>query len=83
MNIEYIGNCSTPCIAKVAELPGRKASYKKACKAIKEQYPSIYNDLALDFYNPWEDQTKYIMHGKDKYLCLVHSQIEYLFLIRP
>lgn len=82
MTIEFVGTCSDPHIAKIAEIPGRKASYKKLCKEIKKQYPELHHSIALDFYNPWEDQTKYIKHNGKKYVCMVHSQIDYLFEIK-
>ena len=81
MNLEFIGTCSDRAIAKIAEKKGRKASYKKTCREIKTQYPEMYEDLALNLYNPWENQTQYIMHNDTKHLCLVHSAIEYLFII--
>ena len=81
MNIKFIGTCSFKSIANIAAKSGRKASYKKACQTIKDTYPNLYHDLALDYYNPWEDDTKYIIHKGKKYLCVVHSQIDYLFLI--
>lgn len=81
MNIEFVGTCTDPVIAEIAEMHGRKASYKKACRAIKQTYPKLHYELALDFYNPWEDDTNYIVHEGNKYLHIVHSMIDYLFLI--
>lgn len=81
MNIEFVGTCSDPSIARIADKSGRKASYKKACRAILDTYPDMHYSLALEYYNPWEDDTRYILHRSKKYLCLVHSEIDYLFLI--
>ena len=81
MNLKYIGNCSDRAIAKIAEKKGRKASYKKDCREIKAQYPEMYHALALNYYNPWEDNTQYIMHNGEKYLCFVHSMTDYVFKI--
>lgn len=82
MTIEFIGTCSDRGIAKIAEIPGRKASYKKLCREIKRQYPDLYESITLDFYNPWEVQTQYIKHNGKKYVCMVHSAIDYLFEIK-
>ena len=76
--IEFIGTCISPEIGEISQKKGRKFSYKKAVKLIKEFYPELYASLALNFYNPWHYETKII---ENKYLHINHSQIDYLFLI--
>jgi len=51
----------------------KKASYKKLVKAIKQELPELYQDLALNFPNPYSGETA---QTKTHYI-LVHSAIEY------
>ena len=51
----------------------RKCSYKRLVARIKREMPELYNDLALDYYNPYEEQCK---QTKTHYI-LVSSMIEY------
>jgi len=51
----------------------RKKSYRILLKLIKKQLPELYRDLALEFPNPWDDQTK----QTDTHYILVHSATEY------
>ena len=81
MTIEFMGTCSDRGIATIAEKGGRRFSYKRLVKLVKEQYPGIYRDLALNFYNPWEDQSRKIFYNGRFYLNLVWSQIDHIFLI--
>jgi len=80
-NIEYVGNCVDPGIARIAETNGVRFSYDRAKKLIKRFYPSMYNELALDFYNPWCHKTKKIWYKDRYYLVIVHSMTEYVFEI--
>jgi len=77
----FLGTCSDPEIANIAEKSGRKFSYKRCCKLIKEQFPELHYDLALELYNPWEEKTSLIKHKGRRYLCFVHSQIDHVFYI--
>ncbi len=61
---------------------GKPSSYKNACKAILSYSNELYNELSLNLYNPWEDQTNIKRIGDNKYLHIVHSAIDYLFLIQ-
>jgi len=79
--LAFLGTCSDPKISRIAELPGRKFSYKRCCKLVKEAFPLIYYDIAMDFYNPWENQTNLIKHNGKRYLHFINSMIDYLFLI--
>ena len=79
--LEFLGTCSDPKISRIAELPGRKFSYKRCCKLVKKAFPELYHDIALEFYNPWERSTNLIKHNGNRYLRFVHSQIDYVFLI--
>ncbi len=74
---EFIGTCSSPEIAELAEKRGRKFSYKKACKLIQSFDPLMYSDLALNLRNPWDHETNIIL---GKYLHIVHSAVDYIFL---
>ena len=51
----------------------RPMSYKWLKSRIKHKIPSLYDNLGLDFYNPWENDCK---RTKTHYI-LVHSGIEY------
>lgn len=82
-NIEFIGTCIYPEVAKIAEKKGVRFSYARIKKLIKKFYPKIYDDLALDFYNLWNAQTKKVYHEGTYYLIITHSMIEYVFEIIP
>lgn len=71
----YETNCTQVNIAKWNELMkgARKCSYKRLVAKIKKEIPWLYEELLLNFYNPWEDQCK---QTKTHYI-LVHSSIEY------
>lgn len=51
----------------------RKCSYKRLVKRIKVELPSLYKALALQFYNPFEEQCRQTR----THFILVHSGIEY------
>lgn len=51
----------------------RKASYNNLLKRIKNELPELYRELALNFPNPYSEQTR---QTKTHYI-LVHSMIEY------
>jgi len=69
----FIGTCSSSNIAKIAESCKRRLDKKRMHRLVKEQYPDIYSDLALNLYNP------YNYYQNNKYYCLVHSSIDYVF----
>ena len=48
-------------------------NYKWLVNKIKRELPSLYNDLCLDIYNPYGEQSRVT---KTHYI-LVHSMIEY------
>jgi hypothetical protein len=48
-------------------------NYKWLVNKIKRELPSLYNDLRLDIYNPYGEQSRVT---KTHYI-LVHSMIEY------
>jgi hypothetical protein len=75
---QFIGTCSSKEIGEMAEKRGKKFSYKKAVQLIKNYNVDLYNDLALNLRNPWQDETNI---KKGKILHIVHSAIDYLFLI--
>jgi hypothetical protein len=51
----------------------KKVSYKRLVNLIKKELPYLYNELTLQYYNPWENDCK---QTKTHYI-LVHSAIEY------
>ncbi len=51
----------------------RKCSYKRLVARIKKELPDLYESLALNFYNPWDEQCQ----QTKTYFILVHSGIEY------
>lgn len=48
---------------------------------IKNYSTELYESLALDFWNPWDDITNIKRIKGVKYLHIVHSQIDYLFTL--
>jgi hypothetical protein len=83
--IDFIGTCGDKEIGLFAERYGRKSSFNSAKKAIKNFSPEMYNDLALNFRTYYEDYTNIktgeIKGYKGKFLHIVHSAIDYIFLI--
>lgn len=80
-SIEFIGTCASPGIARISEKTGIRFSYPRIVKMIKVQYPSIYHDLALEYYNPWSSNTRKVWHNGHYYLILEHSMIDYVFRV--
>ena len=80
MEIKYfIGTCVSKEISEIAEKPGKKFSYKKACNLIKEYDFELYNYLALNLRNPLDHETNI---KKDNILHIVHSAVDYLFQLQ-
>jgi len=79
--LNFIGTCVSADIAKIAEKHGRPSSYKNACRQIKRDYPKLYEELALNLYNPWENETNIKKIGNERILHIVYSAIDYLFII--
>jgi len=52
---------------------GKPINYKWLVNKIKRELPYLYNELSLQYYNPWENDCK---QTKTHYI-LVHSAIEY------
>jgi hypothetical protein len=65
-------------IEKIIEKSVR-ANYKKVISLIKKFEPQLYYDIALDYYNPWENCT--YRSRNNKYIIITNSSIEYLFKI--
>lgn len=57
----------------------RPLNYKWLLRRIKKHLPKLYEELCLDFPNPYENQCKV----NKKYYILVHSAIEYFILKKP
>jgi hypothetical protein len=51
----------------------RRVNYTRLVRKIKQELPTLFQELALDFYNPWENECK---QTRTHYI-LVHSGIEY------
>lgn len=49
----------------------KRANKREINRLIKSQLPGLYNDLCLDFYNP------YNYFKTDTHLIVTHSAIEY------
>lgn len=49
----------------------KRADKRQINRLVKEHLPELYNDLALNFYNP------YNYYKTQTHLILVHSHIEY------
>ena len=79
MTLEFMGTCVSREISTLAEKYGRPSSYKNACRMIKESYPDIYHELALNLRNPWAYMTNTKTINGEKILHIVHSQTDYLF----
>lgn len=71
----YETNCTCLSLSKWERLMNgaRKCSYKRLVARIKREMREFYDELALDFYNPYEDKCR---QTKTHYI-LVHSAIEY------
>ncbi len=54
-----------------------KANGKKIRLLIKKHLPDLYNELTLQFYNPYEKQC----YRKEGLLVYTHSMIEYFIKI--
>jgi hypothetical protein len=73
MYLEY--TCEQISADKWEELMkgGKPINYKWLVNKIKRELPYLYNELSLQYYNPWENDCK---QTKTHYI-LVHSAIEY------
>ncbi len=84
--LQLIGTCSNNEIGEFAERNGRKSSWNNAKKAIKKFSRELYNDLSLDLNTYYEDYTNIktgVLFGqKGKYLHVIHSAVDYIFLIK-
>lgn len=74
--IEYLDlecNCTSISQGKWNSLMkgAKRADKRKINALVKENLPDLYNDLALEFYNP------YNYFRTRTHLILVHSSIEY------
>lgn len=78
----FLGTCSSKSIGELAEKKGKKFSYNKAKKLIKNYSFEIYEDLSLDLMNPWDYETNIKTIKDIKYLHIVHSAIDYLFVLK-
>ena len=54
----------------------RKTNYQGLIRKIKKHLPALYNDLVLDYYNPFENQC----YSTKTHYILTHSMIEYFIL---
>ena len=72
--------CASIDINKWKELMNNsvKANGSKIRRMIKKQLPELYNELALQFHNPYEHQSV----RTKTHLIYVHSMIEYFFKIK-
>lgn len=77
--ISYYANCTCITIQQHEKLMANstKANGKKIRQLIKKNCPDLAEEIALNFYNPYEWQSR----KKDGLLIYVHSGIEYFFKI--
>ena len=77
--LEYIATCSSVSYETWQEMMkgAVKANGKRVRALIKKHLPDLYYNLALEFYNPYEPQTK----RKNGMFIYVHSGIEYFLKI--
>ena len=75
MPLKYICCCTDITLEQHRELcrNSRPASYKALVRKIKKDLPDLYDKLALDFPNPYDENCA---QTRTHYL-LVHSAIEY------
>ncbi len=78
---EFLGTCISEEIGTFAEGNGRTFSYRKACKLIKQYSNEMFNELALQLRNPWADHTNIKTRKGVKYLHIVHSCTDYIFIV--
>jgi len=79
--IQFLGTCASQEIGQLAEKNGRNSSYNNAKRAIKNYSAELYNELNMDLFNPWHEHTNIKTIKGVKYLHVVNSCIDYLFLI--
>ena len=53
----------------------RKCSYRLLVKKIKRDYPNLYNELGLEYHNPYMDKT----YSTPTHYVLTSSATEYFF----
>ena len=76
--MDVVGTCGTFSADECKRLMrgARRVSYKKMVAKIKKELPELYEELALQYSNPFEDQCS---QTKTHYI-LVHSAIDYFIL---
>lgn len=79
--LDFIGTCVSKDVAKIARRYGRPSSYKNAVKSVINFDEGFESTFDLRFRNPWDSQTNIKTIKGVKYLHLVHSQIDYIFII--
>ena len=79
VSIDYETNCTAITINKWNQLMNNsvKANGKKIKALIKKHLPELFENLALEFYNPYEQQSK----RTKTHFIYVHSGIEYFLNI--
>ena len=79
----YETNCTEITQDKWRELMkyGRKCSYRLLTARIKRELPELYHALALQFYNPYAEQSSYLQPIITQYFIDNKSEIWLLFLI--
>ena len=80
--VEFLGTCSNKEIGEFALRYGRKSSYNRAKSMVKKFSLELYNELSMDFRNPWADHTNIKKVKGIKYLHVVYSCIDYIFIIK-
>ena len=73
MYLEYTCSCIDYETWKRLMKGARRLNYEWLRRRIKKHIPTLYKQLGLEFYNPYEDKCRVT---KEHYI-LVHSAIEY------
>ena len=84
--LQFIGTCSSSEIGQFAEKKGKKASWNNAKKAILNYDYELYKSLSLNLKTYYEHETNvktgYLLGMKGKFLHIIHSAVDYIFLIK-
>jgi hypothetical protein len=84
--LQFVGTCSSKEIGEFAEKNGKPSSWNNAKKAILKYDALLYNDLSLDLRTYYEEHTNikkgYVAGIKGKFLHIIHSAVDYIFLIK-
>lgn len=79
--LNFLGTCASEDVAKIARKYGRPSSYRNAVRSIINFDERFKFEFDLRFKNPYYSETNIKTIEGVKYLHLVHSQIDYIFIM--